>query len=412
MRVVILTNAFPYHPGEQFLEDEIGYWARQSDAITTVLPAVAEGSPRPLPPGVAMDLSMVKPGTARRLPYIARAVFSRLFRNELRYLRQSDKLCRRTVVRAMLHVSKVMQQADALVSYARRNGVIDVAYSYWNDTQAYAAVLARGRGAVRRVVTRAHGIDLYQERRFHDYMPLKRQFIGSFDRIFALSTEAQGYLKRTYAAPPEKITIIPLGVPLVPGLSQPSPDGSLHIVSVSFCLPVKRMDRIIEGLRLFASKHETFKVRWTHIGAGPLLDEMREMAQARLGDLPNMEFSFAGELPNDAVKRYYLNMPVDIFMNTSESEAIPVSIMEAMSTGVIAIAPNVGGVSNLVSAECGVLLSKNPTYKEIADAIAVLAFDHARNDLRVNARKAVEERFDAAKNYPSFIHDVLSIGAS
>jgi glycosyltransferase involved in cell wall biosynthesis len=83
-----------------------------------------------------------------------------------------------------------------------------------------------------------------------------------------------------------------------------------------------------------------------------------------------------------------------------------------MSAGVIAIAPNVGGVSNLVSAKCGVLLSKSPTYKEIADAITVLAFDGSRNELRANARKAVEERFDAAKNYPSFIHDVLSIGAS
>jgi len=153
-------------------------------------------------------------------------------------------------------------------------------------------------------------------------------------------------------------------------------------------------------------------VRWTHIGAGPLLDEMREMAQARLGSLPNMKFTFIGELPNDAVKKYYLNMPVDIFMNTSESEAIPVSIMEAMSTGVLAIAPNVGGVSNLVSATCGVLLSRSPSYKEIADAITVLAYDQSRNDLRVNARKAVEDRFDASKNYPSFISDVLSIGTS
>lgn len=412
MRIIILTNAFPYYPGEQFLEDEIGYWARHPDARATVLPAVAEGSPRPLPPGVSMDLSMVQPGVLRRLPYLVQAAFSGMFRNELGYLRKTGKLQRRTAMRALLHVSKVMQQAAALVRYARRNGVIDVAYSYWNDTQAYAAIRAREKGAVRRVVTRAHGIDLYQERRMLDYMPLKRQFIGSFDRIFALSTEAQGYLERTYGAPLEKITIIPLGVPLTSGMSRPSPDGNLHIVSVSFCLPVKRMDRIIEGLRIFASKHGEYNVRWTHIGAGPLLDEMRELAQARLGSLANMKFTFIGELPNDAVKKYYLNMPVDIFMNTSESEAIPVSIMEAMSTGVLAIAPNVGGVSNLVSETCGVLLSRSPSYKEIADAITVLAYDDARNDLRVNARKAIEDRFDASKNYPSFISDVLSIGTS
>ncbi|MBV8157028.1 MAG: polysaccharide biosynthesis protein, partial [Dyella sp.] len=94
MRIIILTNAFPYYPGEQFLEDEIGYWARHPDARATVMPAVAKGTPRPLPPGVSMDLSMVQPGVMRRLPYLVQAIFSGMFRNEISYLRRIGKLQR------------------------------------------------------------------------------------------------------------------------------------------------------------------------------------------------------------------------------------------------------------------------------------------------------------------------------
>ncbi len=89
MKIVILTNAFPYFPGEQFLEDEIVYWARYPDAQVTVMPAVASGEPRPLPAGVSVDLGMVDGSVMHRLAFIARALFSRRFRDELRYLRQS-----------------------------------------------------------------------------------------------------------------------------------------------------------------------------------------------------------------------------------------------------------------------------------------------------------------------------------
>lgn len=412
MKIVILTNAFPWFPGEQFLEDEIVYWARCPHAQVTVMPAVIRGEPRPLPEGVSVDPGMANASVVNRLGFIVRGAFTRMFRDELGYLRRSGRLRWQTILRALLHVSKVLQQARAIERHAERHGVIDIVYSYWNDTQAYAAVVARDAGAARRAITRAHGIDLYQERRAYDYMPLKRQFVGAFDRVFALSTEAQQYLQRTYDAPPSKIDIVPLGVPLTEALSRPSPEGSVHVVSVSFCLPVKRMDRIIEAMRLFALAHPDVKATWTHIGVGPLLDEMRQLAEDRLGGLRNVQYAFMGELPNDAVKKYYLNTPVDIFINTSESEAIPVSIMEAMSTGVLAIAPDVGGISNLVSDRVGVLLSSRPSHQEIADAIAALVIRQERKQLRANARRAVEERFNAAKNYPSFIESVLSIGAS
>lgn len=412
MNIAILTNAYPYLPGEQFIEDEIGYWATRTDANVTLLPALATGTPRPVPAGIAVDPGMARHTKSARLWFMLLALCSAIFRHELGYLRQSRKMNPRTVARALLHVSKVLEQAAQLRRYAGTHGPIDVAYCYWNETQACAAVLARKTGAVRKVVSRVHGFDLYEARRRDGYMPLKRQFIADYDAVFALSHEARAYLQRTYGAPPATVRICPLGVPLADALARPSTTGCLHVVSVSFCLRVKRLDRIVGAMALLGRRHPGVSMTWTHIGGGPLLEEIAAQAKAELGGLGNVTCRFLGELPNHAVKAYYLSVPVDMLVNASESEGVPVSIMEAMSAGVPAVAPDVGGISSLVSDRCGALLSPCPDVREIAEAMERVAFADGRGSRRAQARQAIETGFDAARNYRDFVAGVIAIGAS
>lgn len=412
MRIVILTNAYPYLPGEQFIEDEIGYWAMHDGISVTLLPALAAGKPRPVPARIAVGLDMVGTIGTGRLWFMLAALCSAVFWRELGYLRQSRKIHPSTVARALLHTSKALEQSAQLQRHAKAHGRIDVAYCYWNDTQACAAVLARETGAVSKVVSRVHGFDLYEARRDHGYMPLKRQFIAAFDAIFALSHEARAYLQRTYGATPENIRISPLGVPLAGALARPSRAGCLHVVSVSFCLRVKRLDRMVDALHLLADRHRNIRMAWTHVGGGPLLEEIMALAKLKLSGLDNLDCTFTGELPHHAVKARYLDAPVDMLVNTSESEGVPVSIMEAMSAGVPVVAPDVGGISSLVSERCGVLLSPHPDAKEIADAMDRVAFADGHDRLRVNARQAIEAGFDAARNYRDFVASVVAIGAS
>jgi colanic acid/amylovoran biosynthesis glycosyltransferase len=412
VRIAILTNAYPYLPGEQFIEDEIIYWGAHDDISVTLLPALAAGKPRPVPAHIAVCLDMAGTIGAGRWWFMLVALCSAIFWRELGYLRRSRKIHLRTVARALLHASKVLEQSAQLQRYAKVHGPIDVAYCYWNDTQACAAVLAREAGAVRKVVSRVHGFDLYEARRDHGYMPLKRQFIAAFDAIFALSHEARAYLQRTYGAPPENSRISPLGVPLAAALACPSRAGCLHVMSVSFCLRVKRLDRIVDALRLLAARHRNIRMTWTHIGGGPLLEEIMALAKRKLSGLDNLDCTFTGELPHHAVKARYLDAPVDMLVNTSESEGVPVSIMEAMSAGVPVVAPDVGGISSLVSARCGVLLGPHPDAEEIADAMDRVAFADGHDRLRANARLAIEAGFDAARNYRDFVASVVAIGAS
>ena len=59
------------------------------------------------------------------------------------------------------------------------------------------------------------------------------------------------------------------------------------------------------------------KIRWTHIGDGPLMDELREKAQAIMSKNPLVEIVFKGFVPNKEVELYYASNPVDIFINLS-----------------------------------------------------------------------------------------------
>ncbi len=62
--------------------------------------------------------------------------------------------------------------------------------------------------------------------------------------------------------------------------------------------------------------------------------------------------------------------------------------MEALSCGIPAVAPNVGGVSEIVNSSVGRLLTSNPTPKEISEAIQVLAGDKV---LLKKTRKAAKQ---------------------
>ncbi len=97
-------------------------------------------------------------------------------------------------------------------------------------------------------------------------------------------------------------------------------------------------------------------------------------------------------------------------MNVSESEGVPVSIMEAQSFGIPVIATNVGGTPEIVNEENGHLLTANPTANEIASSFYDVAFNKEKwKNKRKLSHKNWEENFNAEKNYRAFADEILSL---
>ena len=67
-------------------------------------------------------------------------------------------------------------------------------------------------------------------------------------------------------------------------------------------------------------------IQWTHIGGGKGFNALQQQLQ----QLPaNLTVHLTGAITNREVIGHYLHHPVDIFVNVSASEGLPVSIMEA-----------------------------------------------------------------------------------
>lgn len=410
MSLILLTANYPYQPGETFLEPELEAWGRSTSCEITILPVRRQGDLRDVPAGIAVD-SLLTDGRGRLVPIIS-ALFTKYFFKELRHLLKSEQLSWASALAALRATAFFLRLRSRLLRWLKRHGRVDVIYSYWNDSAAYAAAEMKREGWARKVLSRAHGFDVYEERWPHSYMPLKRQFARSFDRVFVLSEQARRYMIERYDFPPNCLEIRTLGVALPQDISQSSPPDSLHIVSVSSIVPVKRVDRIVEAIAIFARANSRVKVRWTHIGGGPQSRLVEESAARALLPLPNVQYDLQGPRDNSEVLAFYLSCPVDLFINASESEGMPVAIMEAMAAGIPAIAPNVGGVADLVQPECGYLLPRDPSPSEIAEALSMMLQRAKDPEVRAAARRIIATRYEASRVFSDFISTVTRMGNS
>jgi len=237
-------------------------------------------------------------------------------------------------------------------------------YSYWMYETAYVAARLKTIYPSCAFITRCHGYDLYEERHPNGYLPFRNFILRTADMICPISENGKEYLKKLYGGKIEKkIQIARLGTIRKAEIPerQEEEDG-IALVSCSNLVDVKRVHLIINALM-----NCTRKVHWYHFGDGELRDNLEAKAKGLPG---NVEYTFMGYRANEDVQRFYADHYIDVFINVSQSEGIPVSVMEAESYGIPTIATNVGGTSEIVhDRENGVLLDVNFTNIDLLDAI-------------------------------------------
>ena len=103
----------------------------------------------------------------------------------------------------------------------------------------------------------------------------------------------------------------------------------------------------------------------------------------------------------------------DAFVLTSHFEALPISIIEAMSVGLPIIATNVGGVSELIMDGYSGYLVDRGSVSQIRDALQRLLQREFSSKLGNNARKRYEENFTSNcmlnKTYDIYCHTVKNL---
>lgn len=255
-----------------------------------------------------------------------------------------------------------------------------------------------------------HGWDLYWERHSEGYLPFRKLLFDEADSIFFISDHGREYFKKKLKLKGnDHLKLSYLGV-RDNGLNpehKPNPD-TLHIVSCSFSVLLKRINLIAEAL----AEINDIQIEWTHIGDGPSQQFFEEETRKALKDKANIKYQFLGELNQKSVFKHYAENHYDLFINVSEFEGIPIGMMEALSFDIPVIGTKTGGVSEIIAHEHnGYLLHRNPSTKEIANKLT--AYYHLpeaqKMEYRNNARRVWNEKFNAYKNYGAFIKDIFAL---
>lgn len=410
-RIAIFTAAFPYYPGEQFLEEEMAVWGQFAGKVDVdIFPYALNDIPRDIPGSFRVDGAFSKGSRWFRFIALFFALVAPLFWKEV----FASGLPKKGGLWRAVDVLRSVAAYHAFLFRVRLNkhlGGYDVAYFYWSDDRSLAGEFLRRTGFAKSVVSRAHGADLYEERRRGGYMPLKRRFNGAYNRLYLLSESARQYALSRYAYSPSSLGVAPLGVNIPETMAASSKD-EFHILSVSFCVPVKRLSLLIDAIHQVVKARPAVRFRWTHIGGGPFHEQIKELARATFSAHGNLRYDLQGTITTEQIREFYEAGHIDLFLNVSLSEGMPVSIMEAMSYGVPAIAPDVGGVRYMVDDSTGTLLPAGCSAAEVAESVLAMQSLHFSSDyqrLREGARRRAVERFNARKNYRAFIEGVLAL---
>lgn len=409
--LLILCDNYPVVPGEFFLDDELRIiGSRFEKILILVLNKGSNKTERFIPSNTIVysyDLSISVSDKLRALPFVLKKFFRHewLLAINKFHIKPSLRLFRimyMDVVRSI----KLTKKIKEVMKLENTHTFDTILYSYWHDFKALSLAFIKYETPSIICIARAHGWDVFFNRHAPPYLPFKTFIISHLDKSFSVSEAGKNalleYVGYNYH---HKIKVSRLGkindsVPI----EYPS-SHQIIICSCSNIIPVKRIHLIIDVLSLLPFKN----IKWVHFGDGPLRGQIEKYANDKL--LHKVDYEIKGLVANSSILNFYHQNYVDLFINLSESEGIPVSIMEALSAGIPVLATNVGGVCEIVNDRVGFLIPQDFDMHNVIQRITTyLSLNmHDKRSYRINAYNFWKENFNANINYTNFVNDLFEI---
>ncbi len=394
--LVLFTHNYPYGKKESHIEKEINYLAKAFDKIYIFPENCKEEFIRVTPKNVKIGDIFHKSNP--------RNINSKLFEKGLakriffENLYHSPQLAAHYIKHYSYYNNYLLtgfSMAFAIENWIQEMEIKNaIFYSYWFDIRALAMSILKRCQIIKHVYSRSHGFDLYDERWERGHLPFRNFQVKYHNLVMTDSIQGTSYFKTKV---PEKFwkRIGPSVVGVDDFGENPNKcDAKIfRIISCSNLIPLKRVHLIVGALNKL-----NLEVEWIHFGDGSEMPRIQKLVR----DLPpNIKWNLKGHVKNKEVIQHYQAQRIDLFLHLSETEGLPVSMMEAISFGVPILACNVGGISEIVTPQTGVLLNKDISLNNIADAIkkmaGIMSFD------RKKIRQFYLDNYNASKNLIDFI---------
>jgi glycosyltransferase involved in cell wall biosynthesis len=231
------------------------------------------------------------------------------------------------------------------------------------------------------------------------YGYLDRLTWGAVDRMVAVS-EGLAAALASRGWPRARMAVVPSGVELeqtdhggiLRSGTLPEADGRPTVGTVARLVVVKDLDLLLDAAAELSRLVPD--VRVVVVGDGPEAPRLRAEAAAR--GLEQVVF-FTGELRPawPALEAF------DVYLLTSRSEGLPVSVLEAMACGLPVVGTRVGGVPEAVEeGVSGFLVSRQSSREQTAAALAerlarLLGDDELRRRMGAAGARRVAREFSA-----------------
>jgi glycosyltransferase involved in cell wall biosynthesis len=416
--LILFTGSYPYSspaPEDSFIDPELPYLISSFSKVI-IIPKTSAGEEENPRPDITVETTLaellkLRPRFHFRIHTLLLVCTSQFFYKEI--LKKPNKTLHiSSIWRIIQYLGTALRVKKWIIQYIEKKN-LDVSkilfYTYWLDEITLGLFLATKKYPDIKIISRAHGIDLYEERSPKSYIPFRPEIFNKLNKVFIASKDGKSYLSEKYPNYISKFKVATLSIKKSYFITKNSDDDIFRIVSCSFLVPVKRIELLINGLKKLGELRPDNQFFWRHIGNGPEEEKLKNLSRTLLPH--NIQYQFMGYLLNEDVLEFYKSNQIDVFINVSQSEGgNPVSIMESQSCGIPVIASAVGGNKEIVSSENGILLKKNPTATEIAIAIETFLVN---KEILLNKKNKSYENWDyyynSEKVCPLFVQELIHI---
>jgi len=409
-KLLLITDNYPFGLGDSFLFTEIEFLLEYF-SITVI----STNTHSEISSEYTHNFSIYRINkdlrTLEALKYAVQCFLKKEFYNEIKQLSKKSRHLGSVLFHIITTFSKSLKFADEI----RKLDIIikqDIIYCYWHNYKVLGVgfLVSDLQKSKIPIVSRIHGYDLYNERTKCKQQLFKHAMDKYLSMLFFVSEYGYTYYKREFGFIPTcEYKVSRLGVHGGDRLTKMSEQYDLSLISVSSAIPLKRIELIVLSLELVTD----YSIRWVHFGDGNSLSVIKELSDRKLKSKANITYIFMGHTSNHGIYDFYKAEGIDVFITTSSTEGIPVSIQEAFSYGVPVIGTRVGGIPEMIDEGVnGLLISENPCPQEVKGAIDRM-FQLKSTDyfyqMKQNAFLTWSERFDAERNYRIFAENLYEL---
>lgn len=178
-------------------------------------------------------------------------------------------------------------------------------------------------------------------RQFKRRIYLRRLFLARTKKIIVVSRLLENLAINEWKFPPRKIVNLPNGVDMEKYQRPPeiSHNGTVIIGTVAKLRPEKNIARLI---RCFEQASATFDAKLVIVGAGTEADSLKSLV-AQLNISSKVEFTGYQNDPSVTVKTF------DVLAISSDTEQMPISVLEGMAAGCPIVGTDVGDIRYMVA---------------------------------------------------------------